>query len=151
MKLPRDFEDYLGTGVIRKIKKDNQKAEFLVKESEASFRGLTKRLNQMGVEEDTVNSIIKDCYDILMELIRAKLFLDGYSSSGNFSHEAEISYLKKLNFDENKIRFFNELRYNRNSINYYGKILDKEYAEKVINFTKKIYPILKKAIERSLK
>ena len=47
----------------------------------------------MGIDDDNANSIVKDCYDIIMELIRAKLLLDGYSSSGQFAHEAEVSYL----------------------------------------------------------
>ena len=79
-----------------------------------------------------------------MELIRAKLFLDGYSSSGNYSHEAERSYLKNLGFPETEISFLNELRYFRNSIIYYGKVLNEEYAKKVYKFFKEIYPKLKK-------
>ncbi len=146
MKLPKEFEYYLQKEIVRKIKPDNQKAEFLIKESEMSFRGLKKRLNSMGLDEDNVNSIIKDCYDILIELVRAKLFLDGYSASGNFAHESEVSYLKKLNFQENEIAFLNELRHNRNSITYYGKILNKEYAEKVLEFTKRIYTKLKEIL-----
>lgn len=151
MKLPKDFEEYLLIGVIRKIKPDIQKSDFLVKSSELSFRGLKKRVKLMGIDEENTNSIIKDCYDLLMDLIRARLSLDGYTSSGNFSHEAEISYLKSLKFEENKIRFLNELRYNRNSINYYGKIFDKEYAQKVVKFTKDNYQILKKFVGKKLK
>ena len=82
-----------------------------------------------------------------MELIRAKLLLDGYSSLGNFAHEAEISYLKKLGFPDSEISFLNELRYFRNSITYYGKILDKEYAEKVYVFLNKIIAKLKRIVK----
>ena len=78
-----------------------------------------------------------------MELIRAKLLLEGYSSSGNYAHEAEISYLTEMKFLENDISFLNELRYFRNSITYYGKILDKEYAKKVYDFLNKIIKRLK--------
>ena len=88
------------------------------------------------------NNIIKNCYDLLMELLRAKLLLKGYISSGNFSHEAEVSYLNKLGFSENEISFLNDLRYFRNSITYYGKILNQEYALKVFDFLNKIYPKL---------
>jgi len=146
MNLPKEFNYFINAGIIRKIKPDFQKSEFLAEESDRTFRGLNKRLDLMGIDKDNVNSIIKDCYDLLMELIRAKLFLDGYSSSGNFSHEAEVSYLKELNFSENEISFMNELRRNRNSINYYGKLFDEEYANKVVNFAKKVYPSLKKRI-----
>jgi len=79
----------------------------------------------------------------MMELLRARLLLEGYNSSGSYSHEAEVSYMKNLKFSENEIIFMNELRYFRNSITYYGKILDEEYALKVFNFLEKIYPTLR--------
>jgi hypothetical protein len=143
MKMPNNFEYYLEKGIAKKINSDRQRAEFLIKESEKNFRGLNKRILIMdGIDEDNVNSIIKDIYDIIMEIIRAKMLLDGYSCSGNFAHEAEVSYLAKLRFTNNEIYFINELRASRNSITYYGKILDKEYAEKGYIFLKKIYPKL---------
>ena len=89
------------------------------------------------------NSIIKDCYDILMELIRAKLLLDGYFASGSYAHKAEISYLRIIKFNEKEIFFMDQIRYFRNGILYYGTALDQEYAEKVIEFTKTFYPKLK--------
>ena len=101
----------------------------------------------MGVEEDTTNSLIKDCYDIILELIRAKLLLDGYSASGQFAHEAEVSYLRKMDFSENEVLFINDLRYFRNSATYYGKILSVEYAKQVVKFTFKIHPKLKKKVK----
>lgn len=148
MKLPNEFEYYINKRIVRKVKPDKQKAEFLINESETSLRGLHKRLDSMGIDEDNANSIIKDCYDIIMELIRAKLFIEGYNASGHFAHEAEISYLKKLNFHDNEVSFLNKLRYFRNSITYYGKLLDKEYAEKVVKFLEKIYPKLKQLLKR---
>ena len=88
---------------------------------------------------ENANDYIEYCYNIIMNLIRAKLLLDGYSSSGNYSHEAEISYLRKLGFEEKELNFINEMRYFRNGILYYGQFLDKEYAEKVINFLNQNY------------
>ncbi len=138
MKLPKEFEYYLQKGIIRKTSQNKPRAEFLINESEVSLEGLKERVGIIGINNKNANSIIKDCYDIMMERIRAKLLLEGYSSSGSYAHEAEISYLRKLGFSDNEISFLNELRYFRNSITYYGKILDKEYAEKVFDFLKKI-------------
>ena len=138
MKLPKEFEYYVKKGVIRKIASDKPRAEFLIKESKVSLEGLKERIEIIGINDKNVNSIIKDCYDIIMETIRAKLLLEGYSSSGSYAHEGEISYLKKLGFPDSEISFLNELRYFRNGIIYYGKILDKEYAEKVLNFLEKL-------------
>lgn len=101
----------------------------------------------MGIDEDNANSIVKDCYDIIMELIRAKLLLSGYCSAGQFAHEAEVSYLKKCDFSDKEISFINDLRYFRNSVTYYGKMLGVEYAKQVVEFTKRIYPQLKAMVK----
>lgn len=137
MRLPKEFEYYIKKGVIRKITSDKPRAEFLIKESKVSLEGLKERIKIIGINDKNANSIIKDCYDIMMETIRAKLLLAGYSSSGKYSHEGEISYLKKLGFPDNEISFLNELRFFRNGIMYYGKILDKEYVKKVLGFLEK--------------
>ena len=144
MKLPKEFEYYLKRGIIRKIAPDKSRAEFLIKESEVSLEGLKERIKIIGINDKNANSIIKDCYDIILELIRAELLLTGYSSSGSYAHEGEISYLEKLEFPESEISFLNGLRYYRNSVTYYGKILDKEYAQKVFDFLMKIIPKLKR-------
>ena len=143
MNLPKKFEEYVERKIIRKCTINKPRAKFLISEAEKTFRGLNKRVEAMGIDEDNANSIIKDCYDIIMELTRAKLLLDGYCSAGQFAHEAEISYLKKHEFSDNEVSFINDLRYFRNSITYYGKILSVEYAKQVVDFIKKIYPKLK--------
>jgi len=82
-----------------------------------------------------------------MFLVRAKIILDGYYASGQGAHEAEISYLKILNFNETDIQFLDKMRYYRNGMLYYGVKLDKEYAKKVIEFTKKNYFKLRKILK----
>ncbi len=67
----------------------------------------------------------------------------GFNSSGQGAHEAEVSYLRELNFKEQDVQFADQIRYFRNGMLYYGTLLDKEYAEKVINFTRRIYSELK--------
>ena len=109
-------------------------------------KSLTEFLNKIGLKEENANDVIENCYNILMSLIRANLFKKGYSASELNAHEAEISYLFELNFLEEEINFMNELRYFRNGILYYGKELNKEYAEKVISFLKKMYKKLKDEI-----
>lgn len=148
MNLPYKFEEYVKKGIIKKCSIDKQRAEFLINESQNSLDGLYERVEKIGINKKNANSIIKDCYDILIELIRAKLLLTGYKSSGQFAHEAEISYLTKLGFPNNEILFFNDLRYFRNSVTYYGKILDEEYANKVLAFTKKVYPKLNRLFNK---
>mgnify|MGYP001609900569 FL=1 len=148
MKLHKKFEEYLKDGTIKKTSINKPKAKFLMGESETSFLGLQERVDTMGINEKNTNSIVKDCYDIIMGIIRSKLLLSEYKSSGYFSHEAEISYLKNLGFSDQEIIFMNTLRHFRNAAIYDGKILDKSYTQKVVEFTKKIYPKLKNLIKR---
>lgn len=143
MKLPKEFEYYIKKGIIKKRSPDKSRAEFLYKEAETSLKGLKKRVEVMQIDNLNANSIIKDCYDIIMELVRSKMLLSGFSASGSFAHEGEIAYLKNLKIPDTQISFLNELRYFRNSINYYGKIFDKEYAEKVYGFLNKVIGKLK--------
>lgn len=109
-----------------------------MKESKKSFKGLKERVIQMKINELNSNSIIKDIHDIIIQSIRSKMLSKGFSASGNYAHEAEVAYLKKLNFVEFEISFINTLRASRNGINYYGKIFEKEYAQECYLFLKKI-------------
>jgi hypothetical protein len=145
--MPRAFEEFLQLGTVKKVSADRPRAGFLIEESQKSMIGLKKRVDAPGIDEYNANSVVKDCYDVMIELIRAKLLLDGYSASGTHAHEAEVSYLKKLGFPEGEISALNELRHFRNSITYYGKILTVEYAKQVAGFTIRIYPQLKDLVK----
>jgi len=50
-------------------------------------------------------------------------------------------------FKEQEVQFADQVRFFRNGILYYGTVLDKEYAEKVIEFTKINYLRLKEIIK----
>ena len=144
MKAIKNFKEFLKEGIVKKQSPDKSRAKFLIKESENSNKSLLELIEKIKLSDVNANMFIRLCYDILMELIRSKMLLDGYNASGQGAHEAEVSYLRLLNFKENQIQFFNSLRYFRNGIIYYGKIMDKEYAQKVIDFTIDNYKHIKK-------
>lgn len=138
MKTVKDFQDFIEKGIVKKQSPDNSRANFLVEESRKSYIFLKKLIKSFGITNENANSLIKLSYDIIMELIRAEMLKNGMNASGRGAHESEVSYLRNLSFSEPKIQFANKLRYFRNGITYYGKIFDKEYAEKVINFLEEI-------------
>src|SRR3989344_2442384 len=146
MKAIRNFEEFIKERIVKKQSRDRSRAQFLVKESENSYHNLLEKIEKMGLSDTTANDFVKSCYDLLMELIRAKMLLGGYNASGFGAHEAEVSYMRILGFDEKDVQFCDQIRFFRNGMLYYGTILDKEYAEKVIRFTKKVYPTLKQMI-----
>lgn len=143
MKAIKKFDWFIRENIVKKQNIDKSRAEFLIKESEKDYLCLLEMIEKLGVNEGNANTFIKSCYDILMELIRAKMLLEGYNASGFGAHEAEVSYMRVLNFNERDVQFADQIRFFRNGMLYYGTIIDKAYAEKVIEFTKKVYPKLK--------
>ena len=143
MKAIKNFDEFIKKGIVKKQSPDKSRSEFLIKEAENSYLFLKEIINKISINQNNANDIVKSCYDILMELIRAKMILEGYNATGQGAHEAEISYLRIINFKENDVQFADQIRFFRNGMLYYGTILDKEYADKVVEFLDKTYLKLK--------
>jgi len=138
----KDFNEFLKEGIVRKHSPNAQRALSLFKEANEKKEFLEFTLKNTPTERMLPNFIIEYCYDIMLETLRARMLLNGFSS-GN-SHEAEVAYSISIGFTKQEAQFLDQIRYNRNGIKYYGKILDKEYAGNVLKFFKKVYPLLKK-------
>ncbi len=151
MRIVKKFNEFIRSDTVRKRAPDKSRAKFLIQESDKNYSFLLELLEKIGIKDNSINNIIKNCYDIFMESIRAKMLLDGYNAIGNGAHAAEVSYLRVLGIKEKDVQFADQIRYFRNGMLYYGNILDKEYAEKVIAFLRRIYPILRKLNEKSLR
>jgi hypothetical protein len=145
MKPLKLFEEFVKQGIVKKQAPNLERAESLVKEAEDKKIFFEKIIKQFSLEDTPPNYIIETSYDILIELIRAKLFIDGFNSSN--SHEAEVSYMRNLKFDDEDIKFMDSLRYFRNGIKYYGRMFDKEYSLKTYEFLIKLYPKIKRLIK----
>ena len=143
----KQFHEYITGGIVKQVKANPERAKSLILEAERRINSLKERLDKLGIKNENANDYIEYCYEIIMHLIRAKLYLEGYSSSGQGAHEAKVSYLRVLKFSEKEIKFIDQMRYFRNGISYYGTLLDAEYAEKVTEFTVKIYPKLRRMIK----
>ncbi|MFH1591032.1 MAG: hypothetical protein ABIC95_03815 [archaeon] len=139
MRAIRPFEEFIKENVAKKQQIDVSRAEFLFKEAENSYNNLLEKIDKIRMTDSNANDFIKSCYDIIMELVRAKMLLKGYNASGFGAHEAEVAYMRIIGFSENEVQFADQLRYFRNGMLYYGKILDAEYAKAVITFTTKCY------------
>jgi|SRR3989344_1304601 len=150
MKRLKLFEEFLREGTVKRVGINKERAKSLILEAERKMRSLQEHLEKIGVKDENANDYVEYCYDILIFLLRARMLSDGYYASGLGAHEAEVSYLKILGFPENEVGFADEIRYFRNGILYYGTLLDREYAEKVIAFTKKNYSKLRKIVDSIL-
>jgi len=139
----KSFEEFINEGVAKRVSPDKQRTKNLILESERKYNVLKDMIENMGIDDIKANDYIEYCYNIIMFSLRAKMLERGYTSSGQGAHEAEIAFALTIGFTESEILLLDKLRYFRNGILYYGKRLDKEYAEKVIEFTKRMYTKLK--------
>ena len=138
MRHLKEFEEYITLGIARKQSKDIQRSKALKENSEESYESLMAFVKSVGISDKNANHIVKNAYDSIMERIRSKMAEEGYNTSGNGAHEAEVSYLRKLGFSDSDVDFADQLRYFRNGITYYGKKLDEAFAKKVMLFLEKI-------------
>ncbi|MBU3896624.1 MAG: hypothetical protein KJ697_01680 [Nanoarchaeota archaeon] len=146
MRAIRNFEEFIKEGTIKIVTPDRPRAEFLIREANQEYETMLELFGS-NINDKIANILVKSCYDILMEIIRAKMFLKGYNATGKSAHESEVSYLRIIGISENDIQFIDQMRYFRNGMLYYGTIVDKIYAEKVLEFTKRIYIKLKESIK----
>lgn len=136
----KTFEEYLKKGFV-KIRKENiTRVKSILEEADRRLGFF----NAITISEKSANYIIENMYDVIRELIEAKMLLEGYKS---YSHEATVSYLKKLRFSSSEVEFMDELRDIRNQTKYYGHLVNIEYAKKVSEFTNRIYPVLRALIK----
>ena len=105
MRAIKHFDEFIQTGIVKNQSPDSSRADFLKQESKKSYSFLQKKIKTFGIDDETANDLIKSCYDIVMELIRAKMLLEGYNASGQGAHEAEVSYLRILRFKEKDVQF----------------------------------------------
>ena len=140
----KEFKEFIGPGIITRISKNKSRAKALFEESERKNKTLKLIIEKIGLTNDNANDIVEHGYDIIMNVLRAKLYLDGFKASGEGAHEAEVSYLKELGFSDTDTDFLNNLRYYRNGIKYYGKRFEQNYADDVLNFLERIIPKLNK-------
>ena len=136
MKPLKRFEEFIKNGIVIKVSVDKERSKSLILEAIRKNNSLKESIQKIGIKDENANDFIESGYDILMFLIRAKLYEKGYSSQGKGAHEAEVSFSRNLDFTEKEAILLNQLRYFRNGILYYGKRCDKEYARKVIDFVK---------------
>ena len=143
----RYFKEYLAEGISRKVTTNIQRAKSLIEDSNKRHIFLTQIIKSVSITDDNANYFIEEVYDILISLIRAKMFIEGYEASGNYSHQAEVSYLRELTFSEAEINIMDEIRQFRNGIKYYGRRYTKNEADNCLNFLNSMLPKLKKLVE----
>lgn len=111
----RTFDEFLKIGLVKKRSKNEAKANSLIESAEKRKRVVEKYL---PLNEETAVQIMEELYDVVRELLEAKLSREGYKS---YNHEAVVAYFGELGFSRHEVVFLDRLREIRNGTKYYGK------------------------------
>lgn len=123
---------------VKNITPDEERAKSLVETANQRIK-VIKEINK-----DNINFVFEDYYTSIMELIQASSFKRGYNI---LNHVCLSYYLKEiLKRDDLKI-LFDDLRYKRNSLTYYGKRMDFQTAKETIQKSKRVFNALKTIFE----
>ena len=111
-----DLRECKNKGIIRKIKIDKNLVSSLMQMSDMK----EKTIEQVELNEITINAFLPIAYDSLREILEAYCILHGFKV-GNHDCLGKLSKQLEPDFDLNS---FDRFRYARNGINYYGTKMD---------------------------
>src|SRR3989344_2269775 len=123
------WQDCLLNNSARKVSPDIKRAESLVETAKERI-GLIREINR-----ENCNFVFEDYYTSLIELLQALAFKKGFNIS---NHICLGYYLRDVLEREDLFRVFDNLRYKRNSLTYYGSRMDFETAKDAVEKCKKL-------------
>ncbi len=124
-----NWNDCITNNSAKKISPDIKRAESLTETAKERI-SLVKEIN-----EKNCNFVFEDYYTSLLELLQAMTFKKGFNI---LNHICLGYYLRDILKREDLYRIFDDMRYKRNSLTYYGSRMDFETAKQIIEKCKKI-------------
>ena len=124
-----NWDDCLLNKSARTITPDIKRAESLIETTNERI-SLIKNINKKNC-----NFIFEDYYTSLLELLQAITFKKGFNI---LNHICLGYYLRDILKREDLYILFDDIRYKRNSLTYYGNRMDYETAIQAIEKCKKI-------------
>ena len=100
------------------------------------------------IDEKNANYIFEDYYSSLLEMLHAIVLLDGYKVD---NHICLGYYLRDIFKREDLFRIFDDCRFKRNSLIYYGTRMDFEIAKDAIEKGKKLCKEFEKILSEKVK
>lgn len=120
---------------VKKINPDILRAKSLIETSKERI-SIINEINQRNS-----NFVFEDYYTSMIEIIQALAFQKGYNI---LNHICLGYFIKEVLNKENVFWIFEDLRYKRNSLTYYGKRMDFPIAKHAIKDCQKIIDYLLK-------
>lgn len=129
-----NWEECLLHNSAKKVSPDPNRAKSLIETSKERL-SLVKEIT-----EKNCNFVFEDYYTSLIELLQALAFKKGFNI---LNHVCLGYYLRDFMKREDLYRIFDDLRYKRNSLTYYGSKMDFGVAKQAIQNCKKLIEELK--------
>lgn len=124
-----DWDDCLNNKSAKNVSPDIRRAESLIETAKERI-SLIKEIN-----EKNCNFVFEDYYTSLLEMLQAVTFKKGFNI---LNHMCLGFYLRDVLKREELYLLFDDLRFKRNSLTYYGHRMDYETAKQAIEKCKKI-------------
>ena len=125
------WNDCLYSNSSIKITPDKGKAKSLIETAKERIESSNKDIN-----EKNANYIFEDYYSSILEILHAIILFEGYKVN---NHICLGYYIKEVTRREDLFRIFDDCRFKRNSLVYYGKRMDFDIAKLAIEKAKKLF------------
>lgn len=123
------WEDCLQHHSAKKITPDFNRARSLIETAKDRISLITE------INLKNCNFVFEDYYTSIIELLQAVIFREGYNI---LNHVCLGHYLKEIIKREDLFHLFEDLRFKRNSLTYYGNRMDFETAKAAIEKSKRL-------------
>ena len=130
--------DCLENNSAIRVSPDKERAKSLIETAEERISLINE------TNEKNCNFVFEDYYTSILELLQALVILQGYKI---INHVCLGYYLRDALERKELFVLFDDLRYKRNSLTYYGKRMDFEVAKQSIEKCNELIKELKNAIE----
>jgi len=136
------WDDCLYSNSSVKITPDKGKAKSLIETAEERIKFTNKELN-----ENTINYIFEDYYSSILEIVHAIVILKGFKVN---NHICLGFFIRDVLNREDLFRIFDDCRFKRNSLTYYGKRMNFEIAKDAIEKSRKLLSEFKKILKEEV-
>jgi len=138
------WNECLESNVSIKVSPDKAKAKSLID----TALGRVQYCRESAVKESNANYLFENYYSSVLELLHALVLFYGYSV-GN--HICLGYYIKEILKREELFRLFDDCRYKRNSLVYFGRKMDFIIAQDSIKKCEKLIQELRNILEKEMK
>jgi len=123
------WRDCLESNSAVKVSPDKERAKSLIETAKERV-SLIKEIT-----EKNCNFVFEDYYTSILELLQVLVILEGYKIT---NHVCLGFYLRDILRKDDFYHIFDDVRYKRNSLTYYGKRMDFETAKQTIEKCKRL-------------